>query len=84
MANITKTQIRKRISEILDKLREGLTELDDLKYEVEEERDNIEPYDYCDELTPEQEERQEWLDECANALEEVLDSVDVDSLEEWC
>lgn len=63
MANLTKTQIKKRIGELLDKMIDLKYELENLYDEVEEEINNIEPYEGKDDLTPQQEERQQWLED---------------------
>ncbi len=81
MANITKTQIIKRAGEISQKISDGKydeakDELETLKDEVREEADNIEPYDGKNDLTPAQEERQEWLNETADTLDSVYDELE--------
>lgn len=48
-------------------------ELEDLQSDVEEERDNIEPYENRDDLTQQQEEKYEKLDNLASELEDILD-----------
>lgn len=73
--HMTKTQLRSRLRKLLDKLGDIRAELYDLRDEVEETKDNIEPYEGYDDLTPEQEERQEYFEEAYNALDEVLDSL---------
>ena len=65
---MTKTQIKAQISKIRDLILE-------LKDEVEITIDDIEPYDGKDDLTPQQEERQEWLEEVMNELENASDSL---------
>ena len=70
MANITKNQIKKRLREILETLEKAKDLVFNLSVDVEEERDNIEPYDNKDDLTPQQEERQEYLSDLVDALEE--------------
>lgn len=47
----------------------------DLLADVEETRDNIEPYDDKDDLTDQQQERYDWLDDCATALQDSLDTL---------
>ena len=37
---------------------------------------DIEPYDGKDDLTPQQEERQEWLDETASQVEEAATNLE--------
>lgn len=89
MANITKTQIIKRAGKIADQINDGKfaeakDELESLKDEVRDEADNIEPYDGKDDLTPQQEERQEWLNETADALDSIYDEIEsaIDTLNE--
>ena len=69
---MTKTQIKKRLGTILNYIQ-------DLYDEVEEARDSIEPYEGKEDLTDQQEERYEWLDELASQLEDACDN-----LEEYC
>ena len=83
MANLTKTQLIKRTQELREKLDDLFSQLDDLMCEAEDERDSIEPYDGKDDLTPAQEERQEWfesacdsLDSARNSVEDALSSLD--------
>ena len=83
MANLTKTQVMKRAEALWSKIADLQSELDDLKVEVEDEKDSIEPYEGKDDLTPAQEERQEWfenacdlLDNADNSIQEVLDNLD--------
>lgn len=76
MANITKNQIKSRLKKLVEKLEEIKDELSDLQSDVEEEIDNIEPYENKDELTPQQEERQEWLQDTSYTLESQCDALD--------
>lgn len=70
---MTKTQVKARATKLLEKLSWDLyAEFDDLRIEVEEERDSVEPYENKSELTPQQEERVEWLDNVAYALQQLL------------
>lgn len=87
MANLTKTQIKKQLKELWDKGELGKLEgaidnaievIDTLIYDIEEERDSIEPYEGKDELTEQQEERYEWLDNLASDLNSLKDD-----LEDW-
>lgn len=64
-----KRQIKKRFKEILE-------ELEQLKSDVEEARDSIEPYDYKDDLTEAQQERYDWLDNVYNDLDNAIDSLE--------
>ena len=73
---MTKTQIRAQLRKLLEKLGDIRTEFDDLKCEVEDTRDNIEPYENCYDLTPEQEERQEWLDNLASSIDDLVSNIE--------
>jgi len=44
--------------------------------DVEEESENIEPYDGKDDLTPQQEERQEYLSDLNYELSEQMDALE--------
>lgn len=73
---MTKTQVKSRLKKLLDKLGDIKSELSDLKDEVEETRDNIEPYEGCNDLTPEQEERQEWFSDMYDYLDSAVDELE--------
>ena len=45
MADLNKKDIKKRVSEMLDKLNDIKTELEELASDVENESGNIEPYE---------------------------------------
>ena len=60
---MTKLQVKARLRKILEKLSEVRDELQELIDEAQDTVDNIEPYEGAYELTPEQEERQEWFEE---------------------
>lgn len=67
------TTLAKRAIEMgeqLDNL-DLIARLDDLQVEVEDERDNVEPYENRNELTQSQEERQYKLDNLANAIDDI-------------
>lgn len=79
MATFTKTQFEKRIEDLKEKisgLKEELGEvqdaLEELQGDLESESSDIEPYEGKSDLTPAQEERQEWLDNAAATIEETL------------
>ena len=73
---MTKTQIRAKLKKLLDQLGDIKAELYDLQSEVQDTRDNIEPYEGCYDLTPEQEERQEWLDDLDSSLDTVISNLE--------
>lgn len=76
VANITKNQIKARLKKLVEKLEEIKNDLSDLQMDVGEEIDNIEPYENKEELTLQQEERQEWLQETSDTLESQCDNLD--------
>lgn len=90
MANITKTQVKKRAIEICRKLEELYekyddlnseledikSELEDLQCETDDEANSIEPYDGKDDLTQAQEDRLEWLAEFASIMEDTIGNMD--------
>lgn len=82
MANITKTQIRKRIEKLIEQLNDLQLEVQELKDEVENEANDIEPYGDRDELTEAQEERQQWLEDAVGQLDEADSNIEsaLDSL----
>lgn len=75
MANLTKNQIRARLKKIIEALELARGELEDLQADTENEAEEVEPYEGKDELTPQQEERAEYLEETAQALEEQADNL---------
>ena len=79
----SKTHFRKVAQELRDKLELLVSELEDLQGDLENESSEIEPYEGKDDLTPQQEERQEWLDESASNVEQAINEVNeaLDSLE---
>lgn len=85
---MTKAQIKKQASQLLDKLTELKCELEDFQGLVQDESDNMEPYEGKNDLTEKQQERQEWLedfasiiDDAANSLQEAEDTIQ-DKLDE--
>lgn len=68
ITTLTKRAIE--MGEQLDNL-DLIARLDDLQVEVEDERDNVEPYENRNELTQSQEERQYKLDNLANAIDDI-------------
>jgi hypothetical protein len=60
---MTKTQARKQLAKIKELV-------ENLRIEVEETIDSIEPYENKDELTEAQEERLEWFEELQQTLED--------------
>lgn len=76
MANITKNQIRARLKKIVEMLEQVKSDLDDLQMETQEEADSIEPYGDKWELTEQQEERQESLQELADEMETQSDNLE--------
>lgn len=71
---MTKTQAKSQLKKILDTLATLTSDLENLQCDVEETIDCIEPYEGCNELTAEQEERQEWFEELQSMLEEITDN----------
>lgn len=76
MPIITKNQIRSQLKKILELLEQASDKLADLQNDTSEEVDNIEPYEGKEELTPQQEERQEELQEIADQLDEQISNLD--------
>lgn len=75
MANLTKTQARKRIAQLREKLSDLRLEFEDLKSDLEMESSDICEYEGRNELTELQQERQEWLDNTASTIEETVMSL---------
>lgn len=66
---MTKTQIKKKLGTILKYIR-------GLQSEVEDVRDSIEPYEDKEDLTNQQQEKYEWLDELASQLEDAYNNLE--------
>lgn len=66
---MTKTQIKKKLGTILKYIRS-------LQSEVEDIRDSIEPYEDKEDLTNQQQEKYEWLDELASQLEDAYNNLE--------
>lgn len=75
MANLIKTQIKAKVKNLVEQISNIRLELEELQSDVEMERDDIEPYEGKDDLTEAQEERQEWLDNAASQIEEMVMSL---------
>lgn len=73
---MTKTQIKKLLQKTLDKIDVLIIELDEAENEATETADSIEPYEGKDDLTPQQEERQEWFENLASVLTDAKDGLD--------
>lgn len=84
MANLTRTQLRKRIRELIEQAENLKSDLEEIQSEAEDERDSIEPYDGKDELTEQQEERQGWFECACDQIDYALDNIDefINNLEE--
>ena len=75
MANLTKTQARKRIAQLREKLSDLRLEFEELQSDLEMESGDICEYEGRNELTELQQERQEWLDNTASTIEETVMSL---------
>lgn len=71
-----KNQLESRKAIILEKLEEIRDLMSDLRDEAEETLNEIEPYEGKDDLTPAQEERQDWFDSQREALDNAIDDID--------
>lgn len=76
MANITKTQFKKKIEEYKDRLQDLLLDLGEFQSELDEEAECIEPYENKNELTTQQEERKDWLENTSQTIGEVMDGLE--------
>lgn len=75
MANLTKTQARKRIAQLREKLSDLRLEFEELQSDLEMESSDICEYEGRNELTELQQERQEWLDNTASIIEDTVNSL---------
>ena len=69
---MTKTQAQKRLAELLEKFQDLQIEFQDLSDEMQETANEIEPYENKNELTQQQEERQEWFLSQVDGLDEII------------
>lgn len=81
---MTKTQWKKRLKELAEKCRALYSELEEAKDDLSADYDDIVPYEGRDELTPQQEEKQEWLDSLVSEIDDGMSSLDylAENLEE--
>ena len=68
-----KDEAKRRASKLLAKLQDLQAEFEELKYDLESAAEEVEPYEGKDELTPAQEERVEWFEDVASALDDIVD-----------
>ncbi len=73
---MTKTQIKKLLQKTLDKIDDLISDLEEAENEATKTADSIEPYEGKDDLTPQQEERQEWFENLASVLTDAKDELD--------
>lgn len=73
---MTKNQWKRRLGELAEKCRALYSELEEAKDDLSADYDDIEPYEGRDELTPQQEERQEWLDNLASEIDDGMSSLE--------
>ena len=71
---MNKRTVKKNVQQFLDKFAELLSDAQTLHDDLEVEADLMEPYDGHDDLTEKQQEKVDWLDELANALDEFCNS----------
>ena len=76
MANLTKPQLKIRVSLLIEGLEDLKSKIEDARDDAECERDGIEPYEGHDDLTQAQEERQEWFDDAYSNLDECVSSIE--------
>ena len=76
MANLTTKQVKSRGQKLQDKMIDLQYDLALLKDEIEEEIDNIVPYENRDDLTEAQEERKEYLEMAYDSLNYAIDNLE--------
>ena len=74
---MTKSEAKKGIQAILEKVAELSDAMEDLVTESDDTYNEIEPYEGRNELTTEQEERQEWFSELSDTLNEVARALEI-------
>jgi regulator of replication initiation timing len=78
---MNKKEIKKTLKSLLDKFEELRMEFEELKDEVDYTIGEIEPYEYNNDLTPQQEARIEWLESVSYALETITYCDLIDEIE---
>lgn len=73
---MTKTQVRKRISETLERLWGLRSELEETRDDLLDTMESIEPYEGRSELTERQQERYEWFDELESKLSDLISALE--------
>ena len=73
---MTKNEAKRVIRELLNQVDDLRFALEDLERDASETCDEIEPYEGRDELTPAQEERQEWFSDLSDKMNEALSELD--------
>ena len=84
MAELTKTQAKKKINELKEQLSNLLIEAEELQQELEEEMYSIEPYDGKSDLTSAQQIRYDWFETASSQVESCISDLStiIDDLED--
>lgn len=72
---MTKTQAKSKLRKLKEMLENITCEIEDLKQDIDDTAESIEPYEGCNDLTQEQYDRQEWFEEVGSNLEDLIDSI---------
>lgn len=73
MATYTKREFKKMAEELANKIYYLRCELEDLQSDLEDEIDEIEPYEGKDDLTDTQQDRKDWLEEHRDYVGRAID-----------
>lgn len=73
---MTKTQVKNQLKKLIERLEDLRGDLEMLGDDAQETAYDIEPYDGKDELTEQQEERQDWMNETADAISEQVSNLE--------
>lgn len=68
-----KDEAKRALRKLIERMEELQADAEELKYEIEDAAESIEAYEGRDELTQAQQERQEWFEEQASALDDIID-----------
>ena len=72
---MTKTQVRARLKPLLEKLGDLRAEFYDLRDEINETVESIQPYKGRESLRLEQEERVDWMENVADTINDLIDEM---------
>jgi len=74
--NMNKKELKKQLGIVTAKIADIKEELEGIRDEAQETCDSIEPYENRNDLTQQQQERQEWFENAISMIEEHMDALE--------